>query len=337
MSKKWFIALCLSTILASSLLAGCAKNDQKNAQSNEKIIIKAAHVTNTDFTYHIGLQAFAKSLAEKTNGRVEVQIFPNGQLGNDERQLVESLQLGNVTATVVNSSVVSSFSPKADVFNLPFIFRDLQHLYKVSDGEPGQIIAKDLETKGLKVLSWWNGAPRHLFNNKRPVNTLEDLKGMKFRVMQSPVSIATFNSLGALATPMSGTEVYSGLQQGVIDGAENNLLFINSSKFYEVANYISLTGHFMEGCPLLMDLNFFNNQSPEIQKAILEAAVDGREAMRRYMEKQMEESRQALLSKGVKINEVQDIEEFRKAVEPVYTQMEGKIGKDLIEKVKNTK
>lgn len=337
MSKKWFIALCLSTILASSLLAGCAKNDQKNAQSNEKIIIKAAHVTNTDFTYHIGLQAFAKSLAEKTNGRVEVQIFPNGQLGNDERQLVESLQLGNVTATVVNSSVVSSFSPKADVFNLPFIFRDLQHLYKVSDGEPGQIIAKDLETKGLKVLSWWNGAPRHLFNNKRPVNTLEDLKGMKFRVMQSPVSIATFNSLGALATPMSGTEVYSGLQQGVIDGAENNLLFINSSKFYEVANYISLTGHFMEGCPLLMDLNFFNNQSPEIQKAILEAAVDGREAMRRYMEKQMEESRQALLSKGVKINEVQDIEAFRKAVEPVYTQMEGKIGKDLIEKVKNTK
>ncbi|MDF2569975.1 MAG: tripartite ATP-independent periplasmic transporter solute receptor, DctP family [Sporomusa sp.] len=337
MSKKWVVALCLITLMVSSLLTGCGKSDQKNANSNEKIIIKAAHVTNTDFTYHIGLQAFAKSLSEKTNGQVEVQIFPNGQLGNDERQLVESLQLGNVTATVVNSSVVSNFSPKADVYNLPFIFRDLQHLYKVSDGEPGQIIAKDLESKGLKVLSWWNGAPRHVFNSKKSITTLDDLKGMKFRVMQSPVSIATFNSLGALATPMSGTEVYSGLQQGVIDGAENNLLFINSSKFYEVANNISLTGHFMEGCPLLMDLNFFNSQSPEIQKAILEAAVDGREAMRRYMEKQMEESRKALISKGVNINEVGNIEAFREAVKPVYKQMENKIGKDLIEKVQNTK
>ena len=205
---KKYLMLSLTIIIALSLvLAGCGSNEQKSKATNsEKIIIRAAHVTGTDYPYHIGLEAFAKSVAEKTNGKVEVQIFPNGQLGGDEREVVESLQLGNVTATVVSSAVLANFSPKADIWQLPFFFRDKDHFYKALDGEPGKIIANDLEAKGIKVLSWWNGQPRHIFNSKKTINTLEDMKGMKIRVMQSPVSIATFNALGAIATPMASGE-----------------------------------------------------------------------------------------------------------------------------------
>ncbi len=335
--KPRFGYLVVFLLAVSLLLTACGGGDQKQAAPPQKIIIKAAHVTGTDYPYHIGLEAFAKSVAAKTGGKVEVQIFPNGQLGGNEREVVESLQLGNVSMTVVNSSVVANFTPKADLWQLPFLFRDKEHLYKASDGEPGKIIAKELETKGLKLLSWWNGQPRHMFNSKKPITKLEDMKGMKIRVMQSPVTIATLNSLGAMATPMAAGEVYSAIQQGVIDGAENNYLSIRTFKFYEVAKYISLTGHFSEACPLLMDLKFFNSLPPDIQKAISEAAVEGRDAMRKYIDQQTDIVEKELLAKGTLINKVDDIEAFRKAVEPVHKQFENRIGKDLIDMTKNIK
>lgn len=335
-TKMVLFMVLVGIISCSLVLSGCGgAKDKQAADAGGKIVIKAAHVAGTDYPYQIGLEAFAKSVAAKTNGKVEVQIYPNGQLGGDERAVVEALQLGNITMTIVNSSVAANFTPKADVFNLPFIFKDQQHLYKASDGEPGKIVAKDLEGKGLKVLSWWNGQQRHMFNSKKPINTLEDMKGMKLRVMQSPVSIATLNALGAMATPMAAGEVYSAIQQGVIDGAENNYLSIRTYKFFEVAKYISLTGHFSEACPLLIDLKFFNKQTPEIQKALLEAAADGQQAMRKYIQEQDTSVENELKAKGVIVNKVEDIESFRKAVIPVYAQFESKIGKDLIDMVRN--
>jgi len=337
-SKKILVSVLATLTGVAMLVAGCGGSQKQAAsQTDKKIIIKAAHGLATEHPFHIGMDAFAKSVAAKTNGKVEVQVFPNGQLGSDERQLAESLQLGNIQATVVASGAVASFTPKVDIFNLPFLYRDLQHMYKVCDGEPGRIVAKDLEGKGLKVLAWFNGLPRNIFNNKKPITKIEDLKGMKIRVMQSPVQIGTFNSIGALATPMPAGEVYSALQQGVIDGAENNPFSILGYKYYEVSKYYSLTQHFYEASPLMMDKKFFNAQTPEIQKALLEAAAEARDTMRKYMEQKNDEALQEIAKKGTVVNKVDDMTPFQKAVEPVYKQFEDKIGKDLIEMVKNTK
>ena len=333
--QKSLIAFLALAVCSSFILAGCSGNKEASGSKDKKTVIKLAHACSTDHPFHIGVDTFAKSVASKTNGKVEVQIFPNGQLGSDERQLAESLQLGNIHATIVAGGALASFTPKIDVFNLPFIFKDLPHLYRASDGEPGQMVAKDLEAKGLKVLAWFNGQPRSIINSKKPINSLEDLKGMKIRIMQSPVQIATFNALGALATPMAAGEVYSAIQQGVVDGAENHPFSIRSYKWYEVAPYYSLTNHFYEACPLLMDSNTFNSLSPELQKAVLEAAAEGRDAMRKYMEKEFEDDHKDLGTKGVKVNKVENIEPFRQAVEPVYKQFEGKIGKEIIEKAKS--
>lgn len=327
----------LSIVVMGMLLAaGCGNKEApaENAQE-EKIIIKAAHSTTTDYPYQIGLEKFAESVKEKTNGQVEVQIFPNGQLGSNEREVVESLQLGTVNMTVVNGAVITNFVPKADVFNLPFIFKNTQHLYKTVDGEAGDIVAKELEAKGVKVLAWWSAPERSIFNSKKPIEKLEDLKGLKIRVTQNPVSIATFNALGALATPMAYGEVYSGMQQRAIDGAENDPLSYDTMKFYEVAKYYSITNHFMVACPFIIDLKYFNGLPQEIQQAISEAAVIGRDEMRTYTEKRVEETLKALQEKGAIVNKIEDLSPFRKAVEPVYQEFESKIGKDLIDLVRN--
>jgi tripartite ATP-independent transporter DctP family solute receptor len=279
----------------------------------------------------------AKSLAAKTNGRVEMQIFPNGALGGNEREVVESLQIGTVGMTVVNGAVISNFTPKADVFNLPFIFRDYAHLYKAIDGEPGQIIAKELADKNLKVIAWYVNPERYIFTSRKPVTNLADLKGMKIRVTQSPVSIETFNALGALATPMAFGELYSGIQQGVVDGGENDWFGIRGMKFYEVAKNISLTGHFMVACPVLVNAKWYNELAPDIQKAVQEAAQDGQTAMRQYMEKELAAIRTQVEEKGGKISQVEDLDAWRKAVQPVYSRFEKSIGKDLIDKVVNMK
>ena len=323
-------------MLTGLLLAGCGGDKKAAPQAAGKLVIKAAHTTSTDYPYQIGFEAMAKSLKEKTNGAIEMQVFPNGQLGGNEREVVEALQLGNVTMTVVNGAVISNFTQKADVFNLPFIFRDLNHLYKAIDGEPGNIIAKELEPKNLKVLTWYANPDRHMFSNK-PITKLADMKGMKIRVTQSPVSIKTFNALGALATPMAYGELYSALQQGVVDGAENDWFGIRGMKFYEVAKNISLTGHFMVACPVMVNLKWFNSLPADQQKAIQEAAIVGRDAMRKYMDEELKKVEADVVKKGGIVHKVQDIDAFRQAVQPVYKEFEGVIGKDLIEKVQNIK
>lgn len=326
--KSW---KAIATVIACSMMIAPAVS----RAAPDKIVIRAAHTTSRDYPYHIGLEAFAKSVAAKTNGQVEVKVFPDGQLGGNEREVTESVQMGTIDAAVVNSAVLGAFVPRIDVFNLPFMFRDLPHLYKALDGKPGEIIAKDLDGKGLKVLSWFMNPGRNIYNTKKPITQLSDLKGMKFRTTQSQVSVATFNALGALATPMAYGEVYSALQQGVVDGSDDTTMGYTGSKFYEVAKFYSMTGHFMVACPLMIGLKKFNGYPPEIQKALLEAAQDGAIAMRKYTEERIRTDVELMKNKGVTVSEVKDIKPFVEATLPVHKKFEQQIGKDLIDMVKN--
>lgn len=305
--------------------------------AQDKLVIKAAHTTSEDYPYQIGFLAMAKALAEKTAGKAEIQIFPNGALGGDERKVLESVQLQTVGMTVVNGAVISNFTKKADVFNLPFIFRDTSHLFAAMDGEPGKIIASELEKKGFKVVAWYANPDRHLFTTKKQVLKLEDLKGMKIRVTQSPVSIETFKALGALPTPMAYGELYSGLQMDVVDGGENDWFGIRGQKFYEVAKNISLTGHFMVACPVVVNKGWYDKLPDATRKAFDEAAAVGQKAMRDYMLAETAKIQQEVEAKGARVVKVSDIEKWREATKKVYPAFYDTIGKDLIDKVINAK
>lgn len=330
------IVMKVSTLLfsvAATLSLGVATT----GIAQEKLVIKAAHTTSDDYPYQIGFQAMAKALAEKTAGKAEIQIFPNGALGGDERKVLESVQLQTIGMTVVNGAVISNFTKKADVFNLPFIFRDMNHLFAAMDGEPGKIIAGELEKKGFKVVAWYANPDRHLFTTKKQVVKLEDLKGMKIRVTQSPVSIETFKALGALPTPMAFGELYSGLQMNVVDGGENDWFGIRGQKFYEVAKYISLTGHFMVACPVVVNKAWYDKLPEATRKAFDEAAATGQKAMRDYMLSETAKIQKEVEGKGASVVKVSDIDKWREATKKVYPAFYDTIGKDLIDKVVNAK
>jgi TRAP-type transport system periplasmic protein len=301
--------------------------------AQDKIVIKAAHTTSEDYPYQIGFLAMAKALNEKTAGKVEMQIFPNGALGGDERKVLESVQLQTIGMTVVNGAVISNFTKRADVFNLPFIFRDVNQLFAAMDGEPGRMIASDLDKKGFRVVAWYANPDRHLFTTKKQVLKLEDLKGMKIRVTQSPVSIETFKALGALPTPMAFGELYSGLQQDVVDGGENDWFGIRGMKFYEVAKNITLTGHFMVACPVVVNKAWYEKLPAATKKAFDESATIGQKAMRDYMVNETAKIQKEVEAKGGKVVKVADIEKWREATRGVYPMFYDTIGKDLIDKV----
>ena len=307
------------------------------AASAAPISIKAATTTSADYPYEIGLLAMAKYLNDKAPGQFDMQTFPNGALGGDERKVVESVQLKTVTMTVVNGAVISNFTKKADVFNLPFIFRDVDHLFKAMDGEPGKVISSELEAKGLKVIAWYANPDRHIFSRSKAITTLADLKGMKVRVTQSPVSIETFKALGALPTPMAFGELYSGLQQGVVDAGENDWFGIRGMKFYEVAPQISLTGHFMVACPLMVNKAWYDELPADLKKVFDEATAEGQKVMRAYMIDEVAKLRAEVESKGGVVQAVTDIDEWRKASATIYPQFYDSIGKELIDMVINIK
>lgn len=322
-------------LLSSVLVLALGASGPGFAQ--DKMVIKAAHTTSEDYPYQIGFLAMAKALNAKTDGKVEMQIFPNGALGGDERKVLESVQLQTIGMTVVNGAVISNFTKKADVFNLPFIFRDIKHLFAAMDGEPGKIIAAELDKKGFRVVAWYANPDRHLFTTKKQVLKLEDLKGMKIRVTQSPVSIETFKVLGALPTPMAFGELYSGLQQEVVDGAENDWFGIRGMKFYEVAKYITLTGHFMVACPVVVNKAWYEKLPAATRIAFDESAAIGQKAMRDYMVNETASIQKEVEAKGGKVAKLSDIEKWRDATRAVYPVFYDTIGKDLIDMVINIK
>lgn len=176
-------------------------------------VIKLGHVLDTKHPYHIGSEFFAKRVKELTHGRIEVQVYPSSQLGN-ERESAEALQIGTVEMAAITTAVTSRFVKELEIFNLPFLFRDFQHLYKVVDGKFGEELNGATQRKGLRIVGWWVGGSRSIYARK-PISDLASMKGLKIRTMETPLIIATWKALGLIPTPIPFSEVYTALQQGV--------------------------------------------------------------------------------------------------------------------------
>ena len=275
-------------------------------------------------------------MEEQTNGNVEVQIFPSEQLGSEE-ETSQMIKQGTIACAVESAGGgLAPFVPSADLLNLPFLFRDLPHFYRVVDGPIGEQIGRNVEEKLDSVfLGWWFSGIRNEWNGKRPVRTPDDLKGLKIRVMGSPVLIDTFNALGAQATPMSWGEVYTSLQQGVIDGAETDHVDLLVEKFYEVTKHVSLTGHMYLAAGLICSKKVYNKLPAAYQIALINAGKASVQTERDAMEIMTGDALAKLKEKGLKFYTI-DVAPFQNKVISVYKKNADKVGgMDVIKLVAN--
>ena len=296
--------------------------------------LKLAHNGPEQHPFQDGAIAFKENLEASSGGAIEVQIFPGEQLGSEE-ETSQMLKQGTLHCAVESAGGgLAPFVPEADLFNLPFIFRDIDHFYRVVDGPIGDSVAGKVETAlESEVLGWWFSGIRNAWNDTRPVMTPDDLKGLKIRVMGSPVLIDTFNALGAQATPMSFGEVYTSLQQGVIDGAETDHVDLLVENFYEVTKYVSLTGHMYLAAALVCSDKALSELSADLQAQVREAAASATEAQRAAMDKMAGDALTSLKEKGIEFNEV-EIASFQAAVQSVYEKNADRVGgMEMIQKV----
>lgn len=343
MMKRVLLVGLVVVLAVGLLLSGCTgskSNSASNAPASNRtessapaqpIVMKLGHGTATDSLYHIGATKFAELVEKKTGGKIKVEIFPNGQLGHD-RDLTEGMALGTIQAGAIGSEPLVSWAPKLKIVNLPYLFMSREHAYKVLDGPLGQEMTASLPAKGVRNLAYFENGFRQMTNSKKPINTPEDLKGLKIRVPQSPVSIAIFKALGANPTPMSFGELYTALQQKTVDGQENPLSLINSSKFYEVNKYISITNHIYSPFLLIVSEKWYTSLSPDLQKAVQEAANEARDYERKVSAQQEKDLIDQLKEKGALIN-TPDITLFRKATADVHKEFDNDYGTDFYAKI----
>ncbi len=295
-----------------------------------------AHTTPPDHPYTLGMVRYAQLVQERTRGRVAIQIHHSRELG-DERQVVEGLQLGTIQLTVTSTGPLGGFVPAMNVVDLPFLFRSPEHAYAVLDGDIGRSLLDRFERVGIKGLAFWENGFRHITTAKRPVREPSDLKGLKIRVMENRVHQAAFRQMGADATPMAWGEVFTSLQQGLLDAQENPIPIIYSFKLNEVQKYLSLTGHVYSPAPVLMSKRAWDRLPSDIQKIMLDTAREVARYQRGLIREQEQQELKELQARGMIVIEHPDRAAFREAMRPVVLQFQGQFGKDLVQRIVSTR
>lgn len=335
--KKSIILLLLISLLITSL-TGCSKpaapatpapapGTPAAPVAQDPVTLKLGHTGVVGHFYQEGSEEFARLVNEKTNGVVTVEVYPSDQLGN-QRSSVEGAQIGTQDLVLTSSMILANFDESIGVFDLPFIFPDRETAYKAMDGEVAKEIEAKFEAKGLIFLGWWENGFRHITNNKRPIEKPEDLKGLKIRVPESAVYIDTFTALGASATPISMGELFSALQLKTVDGQENPAGHVITQKFFEVQDFISLTGHFYTAEPLVMSKIVFDKMTPEVQQALREAGKEAGEFERKRSAELEQDYLKQIEETGMTITKP-DLKPFQDAVKPVIEKYQAIYGENL--------
>ena len=283
-----------------------------------------------------GLDVLSQEVEKATKGRIIIKNFFSGSLGG-ERESIESVQLGTQELTSTSTGPIPNFVPAIKILDIPFLFRDKAHARAVLDGPIGQAMLKEFDSKGFKALAWSENGVRHMTNNKRPINLPDDLKGLKMRTMENPVHVAAYKGFGIITTPMAFPEVFTALQQGVVDGQENPLSVIMAAKFEQVQKFMTLTAHVYSPALMLMNKASFDKLSPADQKVFLDAAKLAAAATRARVDKDDASGVADLRAKGMNIIENFDKAAFVAKLAPVFTQFEKEFGKDKIDAIRNYK
>lgn len=299
-----------------------------------EITIKLGHVVQEGVPLDLWAHRFGEIVKEKSNGTMIVEVYPAASMGGN-RELCEQLQLGSIEAVITSVAFVGGFSKSTMVLDLPYLFKNNKSAEAVLDGEVGDWIFAELRKQGFVGLAWGCQGWRHLTAN-REIRNPEDMKGVKIRVMENPIHIAHFNTLGGSAIPMAFSEVFTALQQGAIDAQENPWCNIDANRFYEVQKYIVKTGHIYDACPLMYSEMLWDKLTPEQRKIITDAAMESVRYERDicYQDELDMENKIAATGKNVIIDlSPETRQKFFEAAAPVYQQFRSQIGGDLIDKV----
>ncbi|MDO5981407.1 TRAP transporter substrate-binding protein [Flavivirga sp. MEBiC05379] len=282
----------------------------------DKKVIKLAHGLDISHPVHKAMVFMAEDLEKRSKGTMRIQIYPNQQLGT-ERQALELLQIGSLDMTKVSAAVMENFSPNMKVFGLPFLFRDRAHTFNVLDGDIGKALLDGGQKYWLKGLGYYDSGSRSFYTKEKSVESPEDLKGLKIRVMESITAMNMVSSLGGSPTPISWGELYTSLQQGVVDGAENNPPSFYLSRHYEVCKFYSLDEHTSVPDVLIMGTHLWNDLNAEQQKWV-QASVDLSVAYQRELwAKAEQEALDAVKKAGVQVIHP-DKSKFQKKVASMY-------------------
>jgi len=286
--------------------------------------------------YGAAVDAFAKEVEKRTNGKYKVQNFYSGALGA-ERESIEAVQLGTLDLTMTSTGPVPNFVPETAILDIPFLFRDYPHARATLDGPIGQDMLGKFPAKNIQALAWGENGFRHMTNNKRPVNAPDDLKGLKMRTMENPVHMQAYKAFGIIPTPMAFTEVFTALQQGTVDGQENPLSVISAAKFDQVQKYMTLTGHVYSPALILMNKTKWDKLLPADKQAFSEAAKEAVKANRARIDDDERKAVADLRSKGMTVVDVVDKAKFQTTLGPTFTEFGKKFGQDNIDKIRNYK
>ncbi|MDQ0218689.1 TRAP transporter substrate-binding protein [Peribacillus cavernae] len=339
--KKILLTLLVSIVLIGVTACSGSKNtaapsDSKatasSGDSKGAKVIKLGSVNNDKHTLHDGYEKFKEIVEKETDGKVKVEIYANGLLGND-RTMIEGLELGTIEAVGVSTSMLANWAPSMLAYDLPFSISSEEVADKILDGPYGQKSAEQLEKEGILLLGYMENGFRHLTNSKREIESLDDLKGLKIRTMQTPLILETWKELGTNPTPMAYTELFTAMEQKVIDGQENPYGNMALDKFYEVQKYLTKTNHSYNPMGLVVSKKFYDKLSKDEQSILKEAGLEASAYQRKLNREKSEEYLKILEDNGMVATDLSEKErkKFEDKVQNVYKGFSDEIGQEYLD------
>ena len=344
--KKRITSIMLAAITVLSLIA-CGSSSSSTAESNtsettteteakavsgDAIVLTLNHDGAVDHPYNYGCEKFAELVAEKTNGEIQVEVYPSSQIASGSKA-VEFVQMMTLDMDLAATTSLINFAPIIGTLDMPFLFNDKTEVFKILDGPIGDEFEAAAEESGIKILSWFDNGFKNVSNNVRPIKTIDDYKGLKIRTSESEVYLKLYEALGATPTAMAVGEVYTAIQTGVVDGQDNTTANFVKNKYAEVQKYFTVTNHIYTAEPLIINLDKFNSLTADQQNALIEAAQEAAEYERELSIEAEESDLQAIKDAGVEVTEITDKAPLIEAAQVVYDAYKDQYG-DMIEKIR---
>jgi tripartite ATP-independent transporter DctP family solute receptor len=321
--KNAFILFC--SICLVSAFSGC-----KNREGRPEVALKLGHVLDIAHPVHKAMVYMADRVKEKSGGRMIVEIYPSEQLGN-EKELIEGLQMGYLAMTKTSSAPMEAFVPKMMIFGIPYLFRDSEHCWKVLKGPIGKQLLLEGQSKGLRGLCYYDAGARS-FYAKKEIKIPDDLKGLKIRVQNSIMSVKMIKAMGGSPTSIPFGELYTAIDQGVVDGAENNPPSFCTSRHYEICKYYTMDEHTILPDILMISTKVWNKLTPEFQQILQEAVDESVEYQRKIWAEAEKQDLKTVEDAGVKVI-YPDKEPFRKSVQSLWDEFNGTEIGELIKQI----
>ncbi|MDR7314728.1 TRAP transporter substrate-binding protein [Brevibacillus nitrificans] len=337
--KKFVIFSVLSCMLA---LVGCSSQSSSPSGAGaggqgkaEQKVMKLAVVTAQDRSLTKGLIKFGEILEKESGGAFKVEVYADGKLGGD-RAVFDAMKVGTIQGSTMSSGPIAVDVKRFTALDLPFLFKDEKTAYEILDGPIGKELLDELPAAGVVGLNYWENGFRNLTNNKREVKSIDDIKGLKIRTLENELHLDMWKEMGATPTPMAFTELFTALEQHVVDGQENPAGNVTSSKFYEVQKYYTKTGHVYNASPFLISKKFWDTLSDQEKEMVKKAAEEAKNYQRQLNQEETKQAEEFLSKNGMTVTELSPAEKqrFFDAMKPIYDKYSAQLGQDLVNKLR---